>query len=64
MQAKIHIQCPAPNGQKGDFLGGHQGEPISPVFDNPLELFDWLRENGWKRIEKGRLSFVYGKEDA
>ncbi len=47
--ADIFIQCRTKNGEVGTFIGKNKQEPISPVFDNYLQLHKWLKENGWEK---------------
>lgn len=51
--ADLAIQCPAVTGQTGCFIYAHKMDvkstlPLSPVFSNLVQLYAWLRVNGWE----------------
>ena len=40
------IQCKYPDSQKvGDFLKTEAGESFSPLFNDLIPLFDWIKSN-------------------
>lgn len=51
MEAYVCVQCRTDAGQVGTFLssGKEVGGwvAISPVFDSLVELYPWMRANGW-----------------
>ena len=43
----MYIQCTEKtSGKVGTFVGA-DNVAISPVFDDIVELFTWMRDNGW-----------------
>ena len=40
----------------GDFLRDATGEPISPIFDNLMDLYTWAHARGW--VERNPVSLT------
>lgn len=49
----MRVQCDTNTGETGDFIASVDDrlQPLSPVFMYLNNLFDWMRENGWKLEE-------------
>ena len=47
----MKVQCTAPSGKRGTFIvaNSDSDEPVSPVFDDLVYLFHWMREHGWQQ---------------
>lgn len=44
--ARLCIQCTA-GDLVGDFLRDANGEPVSPIFDDLMDLYTWCYVSGW-----------------
>jgi hypothetical protein len=52
MKARYCIQCEDVRGNTGDFVFRHTSAgriPLSPIFQELSDLFEWMKTNGWER---------------
>ena len=59
--AKVRIQCTAPCGKVGTYLAAEDNTPLSPIKPDFYALCQWLRKEGWQRIEGWKPGFEYRK---
>jgi hypothetical protein len=66
MVAYLNVQCTeSVTGITGDFLTQNKGkadrQAISPIFNDLIGMFGWMRENGWNLAEGHGTTFDPGR---
>jgi hypothetical protein len=52
MEYRIAVQCKdVASGKTATFIRDENKVAVSPLFRDLVELFPWMRENGWKQEE-------------